>query len=357
MTRVGDVVAIVVVRGGRVPPGATDATAEAGGSVLLAGTGVAAAVASLPNATDVWLAESSTSSRALLDAVTPALDGVRLVILPASADGRDLAAALCHEMGWPLLAGSVSASFEPDSDVVRADLLREDGQVVVPARTRGPAVVTLWPRSAGGTQAASQAAATNLPARVHSPFHTTPDPQDQPRENHLSQEWQGSEESQGSDEWLGSADGILVEPDPATMDLSDARRILAGGAGLASRGGGDERAVSVFGLLSAVAAALGGTTGVTRVVSDAGWMTHERQIGTTGVTVNPELYLAFGISGASQHLGGIEAARHVVSVNTDPFCPMTRMADLGLVADAPAVLAELARRLGVTVPADLEVTL
>ncbi|MGC8512422.1 MAG: mycofactocin-associated electron transfer flavoprotein alpha subunit [Acidimicrobiales bacterium] len=345
MTRVGDVVAIVVVRGGRVPPGAADATAEAGGSVMLAGTGVAAAVASLPNATDVWLAESSTSSRALLDAVTPALDGVRLVILPASADGRDLAAVLCHEMGWPLLAGSVSASFEPDSDVVRADLLREDGQVVVPAKTRGPAVVTLWPRPAGGAQAVSKAPATNLPARVHRPCRTTPDPDDQPRENHLGEEWQGS------------VDGILVEPDPATMDLSDARRILAGGAGLASRGGGDERAVLVFGLLSAVAAALGGTTGVTRVVSDAGWMTHERQIGTTGVTVNPELYLAFGISGASQHLGGIEAARHVVSVNTDPFCPMTRMADLGLVADAPAVLAELARRLGVTVPADLEVTL
>jgi electron transfer flavoprotein alpha subunit len=147
--------------------------------------------------------------------------------------------------------------------------------------------------------------------------------------------------------------GVLVEPDPATMDLSDAKRIVAGGAGLAARAGGDDRAVAVFELLSAVAAAIGGAAGVTRVVSDAGWVTHERQIGTTGVTVRPDLYIAFGISGASQHLGGIEAARHVISVNTDPFCPMTRMADLGLVADAPAVLAELARRLGVTVPAGL----
>jgi electron transfer flavoprotein alpha subunit len=80
-------------------------------------------------------------------------------------------------------------------------------------------------------------------------------------------------------------------------------------------------------------------------------MTYDRQIGTTGVTVSPELYIAFGISGAAQHVGGLGAPEHVVSVNTDPSCPMTAMADLGIVADAPAVLAALAGRLGVTAPA------
>ncbi len=339
MTTAGRVVAVVVARDGRVPPGAYDAIALAGGSVVLAGTGVAAASDSLPNATDLWLAESATSSKAVLEAVAPLLDGVRMVVLPASADGRDLAALVCHEMGWPLLAGSVTAAFDSDSDVVRADLLRADGQVVVPATAQAPAVVTLWPRSASGQGVSPPpAGGPAVGRRVHG---ASPDRQGPPVANDPGGAPQGS---------LG---GVLVEPDPATMDLSDAKRIVAGGAGLAARAGGDDRAVAVFELLSAVAAAIGGAAGVTRVVSDAGWVTHERQIGTTGVTVRPDLYIAFGISGASQHLGGIEAARHVISVNTDPFCPMTRMADLGLVADAPAVLAELARRLGVTVPAGL----
>jgi electron transfer flavoprotein alpha subunit len=69
------------------------------------------------------------------------------------------------------------------------------------------------------------------------------------------------------------------------------------------------------------------------------------------VTIDPDLYIAFGVSGAGQHVGGVGAPRHIVSVNTDASSPMTGMADLGLVTDARALLAELARRLGVPVPA------
>ena len=103
-------------------------------------------------------------------------------------------------------------------------------------------------------------------------------------------------------------------------------------------------------LLADVGAALGASAGATRVVTDAGWMSYDRQIGTTGVSVDPELYIAFGISGAAQHVGGLGAPEHVVSVNTDQSCPMTAMSDLGIVADAPAVLSELAKRLGVIAP-------
>ena len=138
----------------------------------------------------------------------------------------------------------------------------------------------------------------------------------------------------------------LLEPDLHTMDLADATRVVAGGAGLVA-GLDDRRATEVFTLLGAVAAALGGSAGATRVATDAGWTGYERQIGTTGVTVDPDLYVALGVSGAAQHIGGLGAPRHVVSVNTDPSCPMTAMADLGLVTDAGALLAELARRLGV----------
>jgi electron transfer flavoprotein alpha subunit len=68
---------------------------------------------------------------------------------------------------------------------------------------------------------------------------------------------------------------------------------------------------------------------------------HERQIGTTGVVVDPQLYLAFGVSGAVQHTSGLGNPDHIVSVNTDPHCPMMQLADLAVVADANETLAAL----------------
>jgi electron transfer flavoprotein alpha subunit len=145
----------------------------------------------------------------------------------------------------------------------------------------------------------------------------------------------------------------LIEPDPATMDLADATRVVAGGAGLVPRTASEAEARGWFGLLAEVAAALGASTGATRVATDAGWTDHQRQIGTTGVTIDPDLYIALGVSGATQHTGGLGSPRHIVSVNTDPSCPMTAMADLGLVADAAGLLLCLADRLGVSIPAEL----
>ena len=141
----------------------------------------------------------------------------------------------------------------------------------------------------------------------------------------------------------------VLQPEPAVVDLAEARRIVGGGAGLVPAGGDGTAAMR---LLADVGAALGASAGATRVVTDAGWMSYDRQIGTTGVSVNPELYIAFGISGAAQHVGGLGAPEHLASVNTDPSCPMTAMADLGIVADAPAVLVGLAKRLGVTGPGE-----
>ena len=85
----------------------------------------------------------------------------------------------------------------------------------------------------------------------------------------------------------------------------------------------------------------GASVGATRVVTDRGWLGHERQIGTTGVVVEPRLYVAFGISGAVQHTSGLGDPTHVISVNTDPNCPMMQLADLAIVSDANAVLDEL----------------
>ena len=91
-----------------------------------------------------------------------------------------------------------------------------------------------------------------------------------------------------------------MPPDPATVDLAEASRIAAGGAGL----GGPEP----FAVLQRVAIALGASYGASRVAADAGWVPQDRFIGTTGVAVDPELYIAFGISGAVQHVSGLGIA-------------------------------------------------
>ncbi len=129
----------------------------------------------------------------------------------------------------------------------------------------------------------------------------------------------------------------VLPPDASTMDLAEAPRIVAGGAGLDSPGRFDQ--------LAAIAAALDASVGTTRVVTDRGWLPHARQIGTTGVVVDPRLYLALGISGAVQHTSGLGHPEHIVSVNTDPHCPMMQLADVAIVSDANAVIDELEQRL------------
>lgn len=128
-----------------------------------------------------------------------------------------------------------------------------------------------------------------------------------------------------------------LPPDPHTVDISEAERIVAGGLGV----GGPEGMELVRKLADRLGAAVGGT----RVVVDRRWLPFERQIGTTGKTVAPKLYLALGISGASQHTGGMMGSETIIAVNTDRTAPMLGLADLGVVGDLhqviPALLAEL----------------
>ena len=313
-------VAVVVARDGRLPVGAVETCGEAAGEVIVVGHGAEEALRSLPGVTRGRWAETGPSFRpgALAVALAEVVADHGLVLLPASPDGRDLAPRLAAATGRPLLARALGAS--PRADGVTVSLARLDDQVLVPVDVRGPAVVTLavggrhLPHGGPG-DASPGARIEELPLVV--------------------------------DATVGDAELIeVLEPDLHTMDLADATRVVAGGAGLVA-GQDDGRATRTFSLLVAVAAALGGSAGATRVATDAGWTGYERQIGTTGVAVDPDLYVALGISGAAQHTGGLGSPRHVVSVNTDPSCPMTAMADLGLVTDAGELLAELAHRLGV----------
>ncbi|HXA30775.1 MAG TPA: mycofactocin-associated electron transfer flavoprotein alpha subunit [Acidimicrobiales bacterium] len=314
--------AIIVARTGQLPRGGDEAVAEAGGLALVVGSGAEEAADSLSAAEQAWWCDTGPGLGvgALASALAQTVNAVPLVIVPASPDGRDLAPRLAAALDRPLLASAVQVTMDDSSAGTMAQLSRLDDRVLIPVRVEGPAVATLVP----GVRTVTPVAAVkpSQPVVLADPVGTVLDPE------------------------------VLevLEPDPATMDLSEAQRVLAGGAGLVAGAGGDAGAHALFELVGLVAGALGGSAGATRVATDAGWIGYERQIGTTGVTIDPDLYIALGVSGATQHTGGIGAPRHIVSVNTDPSCPMTAMADLGLVTDAAGLLVELARRFDLPVP-------
>ncbi len=139
-------VAVVVCREGRLPLGAGEVVAEAGGAVLLVGSGTSTAADALEGATDVWCCDTTAGPAGLAEILAPLLSPTPLVVLPGSPDGRDLAPRLSARLGRPLLAGAVRAQLATEPPhVVHVELLRADGQVVVPIDCDGPAVVTVLP--------------------------------------------------------------------------------------------------------------------------------------------------------------------------------------------------------------------
>jgi electron transfer flavoprotein alpha subunit len=124
----------------------------------------------------------------------------------------------------------------------------------------------------------------------------------------------------------------------ARPELADASVIVAGGRGVGSEAG--------LGVIEALADALGGAVGVTRAVSDLHWAPHDLQIGQTGKTVAPALYVAAGVSGAIQHRAGMQSSKTIVAVNKDPKAPIFAIADFGVVGDLHTVLPALVDEIG-----------
>jgi electron transfer flavoprotein alpha subunit len=311
--------AVLVVRDGRLPQGGDEAVAECGGRVLLACTGATSDPANGPSALAAALDGIATSaSFAVLGdfepgrwaaTLAPMLADEPRVVLPGSPDGRDLAPRLAALLRRPLyaVATSIGAS--------RIDMARGGGSVLHTVSPAPSFIATLQP-GVRGVERRDAAAADVAPTSTIGP-------------------------TVGPTAGAGSQPDARVlgtqPPDPASIDLSEAPRIVAGGAGL------DDAAR--LGQVARVAALIGASAGATRVVTDRGWAPHTRQIGTTGVVVDPDLYVAFGISGAVQHTAGLGTPEHIISVNTDGHCPMMQLADLAIVSDANETLDHLERLL------------
>ena len=300
--------AVIPVRHGVAPVGSDETVCEALGNVLLVGTGTATAATSLAHvATHIWLVESPPIAQVIAAAIAQVGLTAESLILPASPDGRDLAPQLAHHLRRTLFAGSIAVTTD------KVSVARQGGLAIADFAPTTPFVATL------------QIGIRGIETHADEPIITIVEVSGPSAPSRTS-----------------SVSSVAVlPPDASTMDLSEAPRIVSGGAGLDSH--------QRFGELQSVSAALDASMGVTRVITDRGWAEHERQIGTTGVIVQPDLYISFGVSGAVQHTSGLGQPEHIISVNTDAHCPMMQMSDLAIVADANAVLDQLAELLGANV--------
>ncbi len=223
------------------------------------------------------------------------------VLLGATALGKDLGPRIAARLGCPLAADVTALEYDTGIVVSRPVY---SGKAVYRLRVTAPTcVITLRPNNfmpveatrAGTVEPAALPVAGNRAARTVQ----------------------------------------VKEPERAALDVAEASIVVSGGRGL--------KDPEQFKLLEELAAAFGGSTavGASRAVVDAGWRPHAEQVGQTGKTVSPNLYVAVGISGAIQHLAGMRTSKVIVAINKDKDAPIFKVADYGIVGDLFEVVPRL----------------
>ena len=214
-----------------------------------------------------------------------------LVLLGATLNGRDLGARLAARLGRAYAADVTGV--RAAGNALEADKPMYAGKVRAKVRIDLPAVISVRPGAI--------------------PLKGAETPQVE------------KIDADGSVEKLTFVKLAATATDTKRVSLSEARVVVSGGRGLK----GPEN----WHLVEELADALGGAVGASRAVTDAGWRPNEEQVGQTGKTVTPDLYVALGISGAIQHLAGMTSSKVIVAVNKDPDADIFKIADYGVVAD------------------------
>jgi electron transfer flavoprotein alpha subunit len=213
------------------------------------------------------------------------------VLLPSTQEGKEIAGRLAVKLDNGLLTDAVAV--EPDGTATQVVFA---GAMIVQSRvTRGLPIVTIRPNSVTPTPAPASPSVERLEVTV------------------------------GDADKLARVTDRVVEQKGSRPELTEASIVVSGGRGV---GNADN-----FKLVEEMADLLGGAVGASRAAVDSGYYPHQFQVGQTGKTVSPQLYVALGISGAIQHRAGMQTSKTIVAVNKDAEAPIFELADFGVVGD------------------------
>jgi electron transfer flavoprotein alpha subunit len=218
--------------------------------------------------------------------------GAELVLVGATFNGRDLGARVAAKLGWAYAADCTDLTAKDGGMEAKRPMYA--GKIRAVVKVPLPAVVSVRP------------GAWTLPADAVAPAV-------------------GEIEPAAEDARLSFGRFEKTASGGARVSLAEARAVVCAGRGLK----GPEN----WKIVEELADALGAATGASRAVTDAGWRPNEEQVGQTGKTVTPDLYVALGISGAIQHLAGMTSSKVIVAVNRDPDADIFKIADYGVVGD------------------------
>jgi electron transfer flavoprotein alpha subunit len=245
--------------------------------------------------TDHLVAPTAEALAQLVERTSPAA-----VLIASSADGREVAARLAIKTGSGVITDAVAVVAGSDGAPSTTQSVFAGSYTVTAKVTRGTPIITVKPNSATPEAAPAAAADEVFEPTVSDAAKAARITDTKPREK------------------------------SGRPELTEASIVVSGGRGTA----GD------FGPVEAFADALGAAVGASRAAVDAGWYPHANQVGQTGKTVSPQLYVANGISGAIQHRAGMQTSKTIVAVNKDEEAPIFELVDFGVVGDLFTVLPQ-----------------